>query len=90
MMINIPISSNLSIKQLLSEWVLLKIYKLPLMPGKYNLTVFLEREDYVIDWVQSAFSFIVLDSDYYSTVKSQIKGHGDILLEYTMEHGCDE
>jgi len=90
MMSNLAISSVLSIKQLVCKGVLLKIYKLPLMPGKYNLTVFLGREDCVIDWIQSAFSFIVLDSDYYSTGKSQIKGHGDILLDYTMEHGCDE
>jgi lipopolysaccharide transport system ATP-binding protein len=90
MMSNIAISSELSITQLVCEGVMLKIFKLPLMPGKYSLTVFLGREDYIIDWIQSAFSFIVLDSDYYSTGKSQVKGHGDILIDYTMEHGCDE
>ena len=56
------------------------------MEGKYNHTVFLDIKGYVIDWIQSAFRFNVLDSYYYSTGKNQINGHGDLLLDYRMGH----
>lgn len=84
MMSSDALSHSVSLEKLISEGLVIRVNKMPLMPGSYSLTVFLGREDYIIDWVVSAFEFTIIENDYYGSGRLQKKGHGDLLIDYSL------
>ena len=64
-------SSNISIS----------IPRIPLVPGRFNFTLFMSANGVITDWIQDAGSFSVDESDYYGTGKIELN-QGHILLDY--------
>jgi lipopolysaccharide transport system ATP-binding protein len=58
------------------------INNLPLMPGRYDVTIYIESNGEVVDWIQNAFSFIVEPGDYYNTGRLIPAGQGTFLMKY--------
>jgi len=58
------------------------ISNLPFMPGRYDVTIFIEANGEVTDWVQNAFSFTVDAGDYYETGRLIPPGQGTFLMKY--------
>ena len=61
------------------------IDRLPLMPGRYGLTIFCTTSGEIADWIQNAGFFDVEQGDYYGTGKLLPEGHGNILFDHHFE-----
>jgi lipopolysaccharide transport system ATP-binding protein len=61
------------------------IRNLPLMPGKYDVTIFIEANAQISDWIQNAFSFVVEPGDFYKTGKLIPEGQGTFLMNYSFK-----
>jgi lipopolysaccharide transport system ATP-binding protein len=68
-----------------SKTLTLKIDRLPLMPGDYQLIVYCKFADEVSDWVHNAFQFQVMAGDFYGTGKLNHASFGKFLVEHTFE-----
>lgn len=64
-----------------NKQILLHIHHLSLTPGNYSLTIYVEVDGTVADWVQDAFQFNVEAGDFYGNGKLCPPGQGDFLLE---------
>ena len=64
------------------NYVDITIYKLPLIAGRYNLTLFCSINGLTSDWIQNAFYFNINSGDFYKTGKNVPDGNGNILLNY--------
>ena len=62
------------------------IDELPLMPGKYDLTIFIEVNGEISDWIQNAISIDVEPGDYYNTGKLIPQGQGTFLMNYSFKY----
>ena len=60
------------------------IPKLPLMPGRYEFTIFCSINGLVADWIQNAGFFDVEPGDYYGTGKLPPNTKGDFLIDYNL------
>jgi lipopolysaccharide transport system ATP-binding protein len=56
---------------------------LPLLPGRYSLTIYVEVGGVVADWVRNAFYFDVFEADVYGTGKLPPTTHGRVLVDGT-------
>ena len=54
----------------------------PLVAGRYSISLYGTVEGAVSDWVQSAASFEVAQSDFYGTGKTVPDGQGSIMIRY--------
>lgn len=68
-----------------NEKLTLKIERLPLMPGNYQLIVYCTFGDEVSDWVHNAFQFQVLAGDFYGTGKLNHSSFGNFLVAHSFE-----
>ena len=59
------------------------IAKLPFTEGDYICNVFVKSEQGIADWVENAFSFSVIDGDFYGTGKTIPKSHPGVLVNNT-------
>jgi hypothetical protein len=46
------------------EKIMLRLPELPLVPGRYPVSLFLGRGDYPIDWVRNAFTLLVMGGEF--------------------------
>lgn len=60
----------------------LKINSLPLIAGFYSLTIYATSNNSVLDYVEDAHNFEVLESDYYAKGKLVPHGQGVFLVDY--------
>jgi len=60
----------------------------PLVAGRYSITLYGTVEGAVSDWVQSAASFEVAQSDFYGTGKTIPDGQGSIMIRYDVRAEC--
>jgi lipopolysaccharide transport system ATP-binding protein len=61
------------------------IRNLPLVAGRYCLSLYCEAAGQVQDWIKDAYYFDIDNADFYRTGKLPPAGHGSILLNYTMK-----
>jgi lipopolysaccharide transport system ATP-binding protein len=61
----------------------LVVEKLPLMPGNYQLIIYLKLDDEISDWVLNAFDFQVLAGDFYGTQKLNHPSFGQFLIDHS-------
>jgi lipopolysaccharide transport system ATP-binding protein len=61
----------------------IKIFKLPLMPGIYDVSAYVEVNGDLSDWIQNAFSFEVNPGDFYNTGKLIPVGQGSFLMDFS-------
>jgi lipopolysaccharide transport system ATP-binding protein len=61
-----------------------EIEKFPLSKGEYILTLFLESNSTIEDWLQDVFKFSVEDGDFYGTSKSYPAGYNGktVLIDF--------
>ncbi|WP_216907231.1 ABC transporter ATP-binding protein [Synechococcus sp. CCY 0621] len=59
-----------------------QIDRLPLVPGRYSLSVALLINNQLVDKVEMASSIKVLDGDFYGTGKLPLKTMGDICVDF--------
>jgi len=62
------------------------IPKLPLMPGRYNLTLFSEANGAICDWIKNAASFEVQGGDYFGTGKLPLPGEGLFVADHFFQY----
>jgi lipopolysaccharide transport system ATP-binding protein len=58
------------------------IDKLPLSEGIYDCNVTIKQDNQVTDWVIKAFSFNVIDGDYFDTGRINPKSHSGVLIDH--------
>jgi lipopolysaccharide transport system ATP-binding protein len=59
------------------------ITKLPLVPGRYSLTLNATINNVLADWIRNAVFFEVETSDYYGTGKLPPANQGDFVMDYS-------
>lgn len=67
--------------------LLFKVDHLPLIPGRYGLTIYCESNGQTQDWIKNAFSFDIENADFYHTGKLPPANQGSILLQYDIIQG---
>jgi lipopolysaccharide transport system ATP-binding protein len=65
------------------------IPKMPLMPGRYTVTVFATINGEITDWITSGFAFDVEAGDFYGTGRLPSSQEGMFLLEHAFLCGED-
>jgi lipopolysaccharide transport system ATP-binding protein len=63
------------------------IPKMPLMPGRYSVTIFSTVNGVIVDWIKNAVMFDVEAGDYYGTGRLPSHEEGMVLLEYRFKVG---
>lgn len=58
------------------------IDKMPFTEGIYDCNVIIKQEDEIADWVQKAFTFSVIDGDYFNTGRTNPKTHSGVLVDH--------
>jgi lipopolysaccharide transport system ATP-binding protein len=58
------------------------IDRLPLMPGRYSLTLHATVSGVIVDWIKNAAFFTVEAGDFYQTGKLPPPDQGDFLMDY--------
>jgi hypothetical protein len=53
-----------------------------LRSGSYSCALFCSVNGEIVDWLQSAFSLLVEDGDYFKTGKLTGRDQGDFLVDY--------
>ncbi len=65
-----------------ATYALLVIEKLPLMPGRYSMTITVHVDGEVADWLANAFSFDVESGDFFNTGKLLADRQGNFLINH--------
>lgn len=79
-------STNCSVKHTSSESELtFHITQNPLYPGDYSLTLYLEINNEVSDWLKEVAPFTVIEKDYFNTGRITPPNQGNILLKYDIK-----
>ena len=60
-----------------------EIPRLPLVPDRYSLNVYVEVNGIVADWVQDAHTFDVAESDFFGSGQLPSKTHGRFVLDHS-------
>jgi lipopolysaccharide transport system ATP-binding protein len=60
------------------------IKNLPYVPGRYSLSLFVEYENEIADWIQNVTHFIINERNYYSSGKLIPSNQGNILLNFSL------
>jgi lipopolysaccharide transport system ATP-binding protein len=63
------------------------IPRLPLLPGRYFVNVYLEVNGEVADWVQSAHSFEVTEGDFFGSGQLPPESHGHLIVDHSWSVG---
>lgn len=56
--------------------------RFPLSEGTYDCNVTIKQDNQVTDWVIKAFSFNVIDGDYFGTGRINPKSHSGVLIDH--------
>ena len=59
------------------------IPRLPLVPDRYSLNVYVEANGLVADWVQDAHTFDVAESDFFGSGQLPPKSHGRFVFDHS-------
>ncbi|UJF28764.1 ABC transporter ATP-binding protein [Kaistella sp. 97-N-M2] len=79
-------STNCSVKQIPSGTeITFYINQNPLYPGDYSLTLYLEIDKEVSDWLKEVVPFTVIEKDYYNTGRLTPPNQGNILFKYDIK-----
>ena len=81
------LSSNfhgISLNPISCKFITIQFSKLNLLPGIYELTTFLGKNEKPCDWIINAYSLVVTPGDYYGFGILPPDSQGDILLDYTI------
>jgi lipopolysaccharide transport system ATP-binding protein len=62
-----------------------EVQKLPLIQGEYNITLYTRADGDIADWLPHAFTFRVVEGDYYNTGKIMPYNQGKFLLDYDIQ-----
>lgn len=62
------------------------VNKLNLNKGIYYVTTYIEVDGVVSDWIQNAFTFEILEGDYYGNNKKIPENQGKFLMDYKVEY----
>jgi lipopolysaccharide transport system ATP-binding protein len=57
--------------------------ELPLLPGRYALTFYIEVNGILADWVRNAMHFEVFEDDVFGTGRLPPTSHGPVLVRHT-------
>jgi lipopolysaccharide transport system ATP-binding protein len=57
--------------------------RLPLIPDRYSLNVYIEVNGLVADWVQDAHTFDVVESDFFGSGQLPLKTHGRYVFDHS-------
>ncbi len=80
-------STNCSVKQIPSGAEMsFYINQNPLYPGDYSLTLYLETDKEVSDWLKEVVPFTVIEKDYYNTGRITPPNQGNILFKYDIKN----
>lgn len=59
--------------------------KLPLMPGRYRLTIYFSVNGIIADWVKNASAMDVESGDYFGTGRLELPGQGLFVVDHRIE-----
>jgi lipopolysaccharide transport system ATP-binding protein len=62
-----------------------RVPSLPLLPGRYSVSVYAEINGVVADWVRNAVDFDVVESDLFGTGHLPPTTHGRIVVDHSWE-----
>lgn len=80
-------STNCSVRQIPSGAEMsFYINQNPLYPGDYSLTLYLEIDKEVSDWLKEVVPFTVIEKDYYNTGRITPPNQGNILFKYDIKN----
>lgn len=65
--------------------VIIYISKIPLVPGRYTLTLYSMINDVISDWIRDACSFIVESGDYFGTGRLPASGQSLFFVDHSFE-----
>ncbi|WP_417237074.1 Wzt carbohydrate-binding domain-containing protein, partial [Bizionia paragorgiae] len=68
------------------EFIIFEIEKLNLNKGVYYVTTFILVNNELSDWIQNAFSFEVVEGDYYGTGKLVPSHQSKVLMDFKVEY----
>jgi lipopolysaccharide transport system ATP-binding protein len=60
------------------------IKSFPYVPGQYSLTLFVEYENEIADWIQNVSPFVINERIYYSSGNFIPSNQGNILLNFSL------
>ncbi|AFY72029.1 Teichoic-acid-transporting ATPase (plasmid) [Thalassoporum mexicanum PCC 7367] len=67
------------------DQIRIEVKRLPLMPGRYGLTLFSKINLEIADWIADAAFLDVESGDYYGTGKLPVGGKGKFVMDYSIE-----
>ena len=73
---------GISLNPITCKCITIQFSKLSLLPGNYELTTFLGKNEKPCDWINNAHSLVVIGGDYYGFGILPPDSQGDILLDY--------
>ncbi len=62
-----------------------RIPRVPLMPGRYYVTIQCQVNGVMADWIQNAFTFVVETGDFYNTGRLIPAGQGNFLMDHSFK-----
>jgi lipopolysaccharide transport system ATP-binding protein len=77
------VGENFLFVPLSTNKVTITVNKLPLMPGRYGLTIYCTINGVVADWIQNAVFFEVEQGDFFNTGKLPPIGQGIFLVDHS-------
>lgn len=66
--------------------IIFNLEKLPLNAGRYIVTTHLTVKKVVSDWVKQAFSFVVKEGFYYTSLKAVSQSQSKVLVDFNLEY----
>ena len=80
------IYKGISLNPVTCKCITIRFSKLSLLPGIYEITTFLGKDEKPCDWIINAYSLVVTPGDYYGFGILPPDSQGDILLDYTISN----
>ena len=77
---------GISLNPINLKFITIQFSKLSLVPGIYELTTFLGKNEKPCDWIINAYSLVVSPGDYYGFGILPATSQGDILLDHTISN----
>lgn len=65
--------------------IVCRIPELPLLPGRYNVSIWCKLEEQLADQIDHALSIDVLGGDFYGTGKLQASQNGNMIVKHAWE-----
>ena len=63
----------------------IQVDSLPLVPGRYDMNIFLESNGEILDWVQEATFLMIENNPQYKTESIPLDAQGSVYIPFTMK-----